>query len=138
MLSNREKMCRVLTKLEIIIPPEPLNLRAGIAIYNIAFLILECPGDNDQNIPFPYPDLLFYLPLDPAHPGHPVKAPDPDMVCAHHQIGTPEHLAVSFLGQLYPDDLIAARRRTRFFIGQYNLSFSGLYVLNCWSFRKYS
>lgn len=106
---------------EVMVPPEPLDLRAGIAVNDIALLILERPGDHDQDVPFADPDLLFYLPLDPAHPGHPVKAADPDMVCAHHQFGTPEHLTVPFLGQLDPDDLVA-RRCTRFVVCQYNLS----------------
>jgi hypothetical protein len=39
------------------------------------------------------------------------------MVCAHHEFGTPEHLAVPFLGQLYPDNLVA-RRCSRFMVCQ--------------------
>jgi hypothetical protein len=31
------------------------------------------------------------------------------MICTHHQVSTPEHLPVSFLGQFYPDDLITRR-----------------------------
>jgi hypothetical protein len=107
---------------EVIIPPEPLDLRAGVPVNDIAFLVLERPGDHDEDVPFADPDLFLYLALDPAHPGHPVKAADPDMVCAHHQFGTPEHLTVPFLGQFHPDDLVA-RRCSRFMVCQYNLSF---------------
>ena len=127
----------LLIKSEVIIPPEPLDLRAGIPVNDIAFLVLERPGDHDQDVPLADPDLLFYFPLDPAHPGHTVKAADPDMVCAHHEFGTPEHLTVPFLGQLHPDDLVA-RRRSRFMVCQYNLSRFRFFVLNCWSFRKYN
>ena len=109
-------------KSEVIIAPEPLDLWAGVPVNDIAFLILECPGDHDEDVSFADPDLLFYLSLDPAHPGYPVKAADPDMICAHHEFGTPEHLSVPFLGQLYPDNLVA-RRCTRFMVCQYNLSF---------------
>jgi hypothetical protein len=47
------------------------------------------------------------------------------MVCTHHQLGTPELLPVTFLGEFYPDDLIA-RWCSRFLFRQYNLSFSPL------------
>jgi hypothetical protein len=49
------------------------------------------------------------------------------MVCAHHEFGTPEHLAVPFLGQLHPDDLVA-RRGPRVIVCQYNISFEILPV----------
>ena len=94
---------------QILIAPEPLDLRAGVPVNNIAFFILEVPGDDNENIPFADPDFLFYLPLDSPHPRHAIKTADTDMVCTHHQFCNPEHLPVSFLGQLYPDDLITRR-----------------------------
>jgi len=94
---------------KIIIAPEPLDLGSGIPVDDIAFFILEVPRDNNKDIPFTDPDFLFYLPLDSPHPCNAVKTADTDMVCTHHQFRVPEHLPVSFLGQLYPDDLITRR-----------------------------
>ena len=120
-VTNLQKKEKYSPHSKILIPPEPLDLRAGVPVNDIAFFVLKGPGDHDQDVPFPNPDLLFDLSLDPAHPGYPVKAADPDMVCAHHEFGTPEHLTVPFLGQLDPDDLVA-RRCSRFMVCQYNLS----------------
>jgi hypothetical protein len=108
---------------EIIITPEPFDLRAGVTVDNIALFVLEVPRDYDEDVPFAYPDFLFDLSLDSPHPGYAVETADSDMVCPHHQFGTPEHLAVSFLGKFNPDDLIA-RRHARFLVCQYNLSSS--------------
>ena len=106
---------------EIIIPPEPLYLRTGIPVDNIAFLVLEIPRDDNKDVTLADPYFLFYLPLDPAHPCHTVETANPDMVGTHHQFGTPEHLPVALLGQFHPDDLIA-RRCSRLLVSQYNLS----------------
>ena len=95
--------------LKIIIAPEPLDLWTGVTVNDIAFFILEVPGDDNEDITFTDPDFLFDLSLDSAHPGHTIKTTDPDMVCTHHQFSVPEHLPVSFLGQLHPDDLITRR-----------------------------
>lgn len=86
---------------------QPLNLKAGITIDDITLIILEIPRDNDQDVPLTDPDPLFDRALDPAHAGNAVKTPDTDMVCAHHQLGAPELFTNAFLGQPYPDDLIA-------------------------------
>ncbi len=87
------------------VPLQPVYLGFCIAVHDITFLILEGPGDDDEHIPFPDPDLLLDLSLDPAQPGHPVNAADPDMVRSHHQFGDAKHLPVSFLGEADPDDL---------------------------------
>ena len=94
---------------QIIITPEPFDLWAGITVHNIAFFILEIPGNDDEDIPFTDPDFLFDLSLDSSHPGHTIETTDPDMICTHHQFSIAEHLPVSFLGQFYPDDLITRR-----------------------------
>ena len=95
--------------LQVIIAPEPLDLRAGVPVDDIAFLVLESPRDDDEDVPLPDPDFLFYLSLDSPHPCHTIKTADTDMVCPHHKFSIPEHLPVSFLGQLNPDDLITRR-----------------------------
>jgi hypothetical protein len=111
---------------EIIIPPEPLHLRTGIPVHDIAFLILEVPGNYNQDIPFPDPDFLFYLSLDPAHPCNAIVTADADMVCPHHQFSRTKHLPVPFLGEFHPDNLITGWACTRSISRQYNLSFSRL------------
>ena len=83
---------------EIIIAPEPFNLRTCIPVDDIAFLILEVPGNDNEDVSFTDPDFLFDLSLDPPHPCHAIKTADTDMICTHHQVSTPKHLPVSFLG----------------------------------------
>lgn len=95
----------IFVKSEIPVPAQPLDLRTGVPVHNIALFILEAPGYDDKDIPFANPDLLLNLPLDPAHPGNPVVTPDPYMIRSHHEFGTSEHLAVPFLWQPYPDYL---------------------------------
>jgi hypothetical protein len=90
---------------EVIISSQPFDLGAGIPINDIALLVLETPGDDDEDVPFTNPDFLFDLPLDPSHPGDAVETPDTDMVRPHHQFGTAEHLTVPLLGQPDPDNL---------------------------------
>jgi hypothetical protein len=111
----------LIQKSEIIIAPEPFDLRTGIPVDNIAFFVLEVPWDDDKDVPLTNPDLLLDLSLDPAKPGDTIKTLDPDMVRTHHEFGTPEHLAIPFLGQLYPDNFIA-RGCSRFLVSQRNLS----------------
>ena len=94
---------------KIIIAPEPFDLWPGVPVYDIAFFILEIPGNDDEDIPFTDPDFLFDLSLDSSHPGHTIETADPDMVCTHHQFSVAEHFPVSFLGKFYPDDLITRR-----------------------------
>jgi len=89
---------------DIPVPPEPLNLGRQVPVQDIALLVLEGPRGHDQDIPFPYPDPFLYLPLDPAHPGYAVIAPDTDVVCPHHQLCRGELLAIPFLGQPNADD----------------------------------
>ena len=64
---------------------------------DIALLILEAPGDNDQDIALADPCPLLDLSLDPSHPVDTVGAADLDMVCPHHQLGAPELLPVLLL-----------------------------------------
>jgi len=108
-------------KSEIVIAPEPFDLRSGIPVDNITLFILEIPGDDNKDIPFADPDFLLDLSLDPAKARDAIKTLDADMVCSHHEFGTAKHFAVPFLGQLHPDDFIA-RGGSRFLVRQCNLS----------------
>jgi hypothetical protein len=103
-------------------PPKPFDLRSGVTVNDIAFVILEIPRDDDQDIPFTDPDFLFDLPLGQSHAGHTVKTPDTDMVCVHHQLGAPELFTVWVSGQSYPDDLVAGFGAMDFFIRQEHVS----------------
>jgi hypothetical protein len=116
---------------KVFVPPEPFDLRTGIPVHDIAFFILEIPWDHNKDVPLPDPDFLFDLSLDPAHPCHAVETANPDMVCPHHQFGTPEHFPIAFLGQFDPDDLIA-RGCSRLLLCQYDLSSSsGFFRILC-------
>jgi len=93
------------TPSQIPVPPEPLYLGPGIAVDDIALVVLETPGDHDENIPFTDPDFFLDLALDPPQPGNTIVALDPDMVCSHHQFGLGKHLPVPLLGKADTDDL---------------------------------
>jgi len=109
MIAHLQKKEKYYQYSKILIPPEPFDLGTGITIDDIAFFILEIPGNHYKNIPFADPDFLFDLSLDSSHPGHTIETTDPDMICTHHQFSIPEYFPVAFLGQLYPDDLITRR-----------------------------
>ena len=91
--------------LQVPVSSQPLDLRPQVPVHDIAFFVLECPGDYEQGIPLPSPDPFLDLALDAAHAGHPVPAPDPDVVCSHHQLGRGEDLPVPFLWQANADGL---------------------------------
>jgi hypothetical protein len=85
-------------KSEITVLPQPVRLGREVPVDNIALVILEAPGSDDQDIPFPDPDPLFDLALDPAHPGNPVIASHPDMICPHHEICKSKLFICPFFG----------------------------------------
>jgi len=105
--------------LQIPIPSQPLDLGTGIAVDDIALVILETPGDHDQDIPFANPDLLLDLALDPAHPVDSVKTPYPDMIGAHHQFGAGKDLAVPLVRNADPDYLLGYTCLAWLLVGQY-------------------
>lgn len=83
---------------EIPVLSQPVCLRREVPVDNIAFVVLEAPGSDDQDIPFPDPDTFFDLALNPAHPGNPVITPDPDMICPHHQVRECKLFVCPFFG----------------------------------------
>lgn len=93
------------TPSQIPVPSKPLHLGPGVAVDDIALVVLETPGDHDEDVPFTDPDSLLDLSLDPSHPGDTVVTLDPDMVCSHHQLGLGKHLLVPLLRKADPDDL---------------------------------
>ena len=108
-------------------PAEPLHLGPGIAVDDVALVVLETPGDDDEDVPFAYPDTLLDLALDAAHPGDPVATLHPDVVGPHHQFGNRKYLTVSLLGEPDPDNLpglilLFTLVGDKFLNGQYNIS----------------
>ncbi len=77
---------------------QPFDLGAGVPVYDVAFIVLEAPGDHNEDVSFADPDFLLDLSLDPAHPHDPVIPFDPDVVRAHHQFGDRKQFPVSLLG----------------------------------------
>jgi len=51
--------------LEIFVAAEPVYLGRCVSINDIALLILEIPGNNDQDIAFTNPNPLLDFALDP-------------------------------------------------------------------------
>jgi hypothetical protein len=88
---------------EVPVLPQPVHLGRQVPVDNIALVVLETPRDHNQGIPFPDPDALLDLSLDPPHTRDPIETAHPDMVCPHHQVGGTKHLVVPFLGQPDPD-----------------------------------
>jgi len=82
---------------EVVMLLEPVYLGPDVTIDDIALLVLETPGNNDQEIAFAYPEPLLDLALDPPHACDAVLATDADVVGPEHQVGPAEYLPVSFL-----------------------------------------
>lgn len=76
-------------------PLEPVYLGPDVAVDNIALLVLETPGDDNQKIALAYPEPFFDLAFDPPGACDAVLTADPDMICPEHQIGPGEYLPVS-------------------------------------------
>lgn len=51
--------------LEIFVGAKPVYLWSCVSINDIAFIILEIPGNNDQDITFTNPNPLLDFTLDP-------------------------------------------------------------------------
>jgi len=78
------------------VPLEPFDLRPGIPVRDITLLVLETPGDDDEEVALADPEAFLDLALDPPHPGDAIGAPDRDMVGTKHRFGPCEDLLVSF------------------------------------------
>lgn len=91
-------------------PAEPVHLRSGVPVDDVALIVLKRPGDDDQDVTLADPDLLLDLALDPPSPGHPVLPPNADMVGSHHHLGSSKDLTIPFLRQPGPDDLLTFSR----------------------------
>jgi hypothetical protein len=82
---------------EIVVLLEPVYLGFDVPVDDIALLILETPGDDDQEVTFTYPEPLLNLAFDPSRARDTILATDTDMVCPEHQVGTGEDLTVPLL-----------------------------------------
>jgi hypothetical protein len=99
------KMRGLLT--EIVVLFEPVYLGPDVPVDDIALLILETPGDDNQEVAFAYPEPLLDLALYSSRARDAVLAADADVVCSEHQVGSAEDLAIPFLRQPYANDLVA-------------------------------
>ncbi len=104
--------------LQIPVPSQPLNLGTGVPVDDVALVVLEAPGDDDEDVPFANPDLLLDLALDPAHPVDAVKTPHPDMIGAHHQFSAGKDLAVPLVRNADPDNLFRYSPLALLLVGQ--------------------
>ena len=90
--------------LEIPVFPQPVRLRRQVPVKDVAFLILETPRDDDEDVAFPDPRPFLDLAFNPSHPFNSVLASDPDMVCSQHQSGAGKLFAVLLLWQANTDN----------------------------------
>ena len=88
-------------------PLEPVDLGSDVAVDDIALLVLETPGDDNQEVAFAYPEPLLDLALDPPGACDAVLATDAYVVCPEHQVGPGEYLPVSLLRQPYSYNLFS-------------------------------
>lgn len=107
--------------------PQPLHLWTGIPVDDVALVVLETPGDHDEDISFSYPDSLLDRSLYPAHTGYPVETFHPDMVGPHHELGLGKDLVVPLAGKAYPDDLFTRSTRNWLLVGQCTISLLPLF-----------
>ena len=106
-ISGNRRECRIVKKnyrLNVPVLPQPVGLRLEVPVDDIAFLILDTPGNDNDGIAFAYPLSLLYLSLDPAHAGDAINTLDTDVICPHHCFGTGKLLVVPFFGQTYTAD----------------------------------
>ena len=94
------------SEIEMTVPLQPVDLRAGVAVVDVALFVLEAPGNDDQEIPFTDPQPFLDLSLDPAQTGDPVSAPDRDMVGTKHRLSTGKLFLVSLFRQPYADNFL--------------------------------
>lgn len=106
-------------RLQVAVSPQPLDLGSRVPVHDIALAVLEGPGHHEQDVPLANPDPFLDLPLDPAHPGDPVKTPHPDMVGPHHQFSAGKDLPIPLVRKAYPDDLLRRFALTRSLVSQY-------------------
>jgi len=108
---------------EIMILPEPVRLRGQVPVQDVAFFVLETPGDHDKDVPLPDPCPFLDLAFDPAHTFDTVKTAHADMVCPQHQPGACKLFAVLLPRQPHTDDrrpvsiVLSDSISTRFFCG---------------------
>ncbi len=93
---------------EIVVLFEPVYLGPDVPVDDIALLVLETPGgDDNQEVAFAYPEPLLDLALYSSRARDAVLAADADVICSEHQVGPAEDLAIPLLRQPYTYDLVA-------------------------------
>lgn len=83
---------------------KPVYLRRCVPVHNVALLILESPGDNDENVAFANPDPFLNLSFNTPKSCHPIRASYSDVIGTKHEFCLGKLFFSSFLRQAYPDD----------------------------------
>jgi hypothetical protein len=96
-------------RFEIPVSLKPFSLGSDVPVEDIAFLVLETPGNDEQEITLAYPHPFFYLPFNAAGSGHSVKTADSYMICSEHQIGPPKYLIIPLFWQPNSDYFFRTR-----------------------------
>jgi hypothetical protein len=94
------------SEIQVPVPLQPLDLRTGVAEGYIALVVLEAPGYDDQEIPFPDPESFFDLSLYPAQARGAISASHRDVVCTKHQFSAGELFLVFLFRQPYTDNFL--------------------------------
>lgn len=85
---------------------QPFDLGSCVSIDDICLIILKAPWDDNKDVSFADPDLLFDLSFNPAHAGYTIYTFNPDVVRSHHQFCIAKCLMVSFIWYLNTDNLV--------------------------------
>ena len=56
----------VMMCLEVFVCAEPVHLWGSVAVDNITFVVLELPGNNNENVSFADPDPFLNLTFNPT------------------------------------------------------------------------
>ncbi len=80
---------------------KPIYLWGGVAIHDIALVILEVPWYYDKDISFTNPNPFLDFSLNSAKSGDTVRATDTNMVGTKHQFSLGELFFVAFVRQFY-------------------------------------
>jgi hypothetical protein len=99
-LEKRSEMISILTASESDIPvfPQPVRLGFEVTVDDVAFSLLETPGNNNNSVAFPDPSAFFIFPLILTHERYTVKAADRNMVCPMHGLCNGKLFVIPFFG----------------------------------------
>ena len=80
---------------------KPVHLRGGVAVHDIALVILEVPRNDDKDISLTNPNPFFDFSLDTTESGDTVRATNTDVVGTKHQFSLGKLFFVAFVRQFH-------------------------------------